>query len=130
MPPDLVTAKLGLMASKIVSKGPMQEPICADHFRIGKLNAWFLESEARVESRDPQKHVDWFLDEVVPNCTDLRSRLELPADGPYGNPSARVEITHWIDEDGYLRFSPDDLLKLGSLNIPVDFSFADYGNEG
>jgi hypothetical protein len=119
--PNQVSSLLGMDATSAVSREPMGEPLGSYAFRMGKHNGWFLESEKRVESRDPRAHFDWFLRQVSP----LRTKIADVLKGP--DCKAYIDVIAW-SEDGGLDYviSPDDLSCLASLEIPVCFSFANY----
>jgi uncharacterized protein DUF4279 len=119
--PNQVSEILGVDATSAVSSEPMNEPLGAYDFRIGKVNGWFLESEKRVESRDPHKHLDWFLQYIELLRNKLGDLLSRP------NCKAYIDVIAW-SADGGLAYTldPSDLACLASLGVPVCFSFADY----
>src|SRR4029077_7340315 len=119
--PNQVSKVMGIDATSAVCREPMDEPLGTNAFRVGKHNGWFLEAEKRVESRDPRAHVDWFVRQVEPLRTGLAGLLKEPG------LQACIDIISW-SEDGGLAYTldPSDLSCLGSLGVPVSFSFADY----
>lgn len=119
--PNQVSRLLGMDGTSAVSREPMKEPLGAYDFRLGKHNGWFLESEQRVESRDPRAHVDWFLRQVKPLQSKIADLLNRP------DCKAYLDVIAW-SENGGLAYTldPSDLSCLGSLGVPVCFSFADY----
>jgi hypothetical protein len=119
--PNEVSKLLDIDATTAVSREQMDEPLGAYGFRIGKVNGWFLESEKRVESRDPRKHLDWFLQHVERLRNKLGDLLSRP------NCKACIDVIAW-SADGGLAYTlhPPDLACLASLGVPVCFSFADY----
>jgi hypothetical protein len=119
--PNQVSRILGLDATSAVSSEAMDEPMGAHDFRIGKVNGWFLESEKRVESRNPRKHLEWFLWQLEPLRNKLADILKRP------DCKACIDVIAW-SEDGGLAYTldPSDLACLASLGVPVCFSFADY----
>ena len=119
--PDQVSRLLGVDATSAVSREPMDELLRSNDYRIGKLNGWFLESEKRVESRDPRKHLEWFLEQIGPLRSKLADLLNQPECKAY------LDVIAW-SEDGDLAYTldPSDLSCLASLGVPVCFSFADY----
>jgi len=119
--PNQVSEILGVDATSVVSPEPMHEPVGAFEFRLGKHNGWFLESEKRVGSRDPRRHLEWFLQQVAPLRNKLADLLNRP------NCKAYVDVIAW-SEDGGLAYTldPSDLACMALLGIPICFSFADY----
>jgi Domain of unknown function (DUF4279) len=123
MPPSRISALFGIDATSAVGIESSSEPIGADDFRIGKLNGWFLESEERLEDRNPRTHIDWFLATVGPLQPKLADILKLPGT------KAEVGIIIWARNGGYLSLNPSDISRLSALGLPVWFSFADYGDD-
>ena len=119
--PNQVSKMLGVDATSAVSREPMGEPLGSYAFRMGKHNGWFLESEKRVESRDPDKHLEWFLRQVDPLRNKLADLLKRP------DCKVCIDVIAW-SEDGGLAYTldPVKISGLGSLGVPVCFSFADY----
>jgi hypothetical protein len=121
LPPNQVSTMLGLNATSAVGSQPMDEPLGTYDFKIGKVNGWFLESEKRVQSRDPRKHLEWFLQQIEALRNKLADLLSRP------DCKAYIDVIAW-SADGGLAYTldPSDLACLASLGVPVCFSFADY----
>ena len=119
--PNQVSRLLGIDATSAVSREPMGEPVGSYAFRMGKHNGWFLESEKRVESRDPDKHLEWFLRQVEPLRNKLAELLKRP------DCKMCINVIAW-SEDGSVAYTldPAKIPGLASLGVPVCFSFADY----
>jgi hypothetical protein len=58
--PVEITEMLGVEPTKAQKKGE----ICWPRKAVCKVNAWFLSSKDRVESKDSRRHIDWILDQV------------------------------------------------------------------
>lgn len=119
--PNQVSTLLGIDATSAVSPEPMDEPLGTHAFKMGKHNGWFLESEKRVESRDPRKHLEWFLRQWKPLRNKLADLLK------QSDCKARIDVIAWSDDGGLAyTLDPENISSLASLGVPVCFSFADY----
>lgn len=123
IPPNQVSAMLGIDATSAVGVEPLSEPLGTQIFRLGKLNGWFLESEEHVENRDPRNHIHWFLERVGSIQPKLAEFLKLP------EVRAEISITIWQKDGGNLLLNPSDISGLSALGLPVWLSFADYGDD-
>jgi len=123
IPPNQVSAILGVDATSAVGIEPSSEPLGAKTFRLGKLNGWFLASEEHVENRNPRDHIDWFVARVGSIQPKLAEFLKLP------DVRAEISITIWKKDGGDLLLNPSDISVLSALGLRVWFSFANYGDD-
>jgi len=124
IPPNQISERLGMDATSAVSRKPMEEPLRAYNFRLGNENGWFLESEVRVDSHEPRRHIDWFLQQIPVLQPGLSALLREPG------VKAVISINIWSDTGGAsLVLSPADINGLYALGLPVAIAFADYPDE-
>lgn len=83
--------------------------------RPATLNAWFLESESHVTSRDVRRHIDWVLDQVVGKSEALLALQELGC--------IMVVNCFWLSACGHGGpiISPSQSRKLAGLNLELSF---------
>src|ERR1700722_5451814 len=113
IPPNRVSAKLGIDATSAVSIEPMSEPLGTQLFRLGRVTGWFVETEEQVETRDPRSHINGFLAKVGSIQPKLTEFLTLP------ETRAEISITIWEKTGGKLLLNPSDIAQLSALGLPV-----------
>ena len=89
-----------------------------------QANAFFVQSEEFVRSRDLRRHVDWVLDRVAGSEEAIRSLWQ------HGDVQASLTCNWWsADGRGGPRLRAEQLAALADLDLEIGFSFAHYEPE-
>ena len=124
MTPDRVAGILG--ARRFIAQwagNPSMSPWVRRGSIWQRSTGGFFSSEDRVESRDPRRHIDWFLAEVAPLHSKLPSLLKSPG------VRADINIMIWSNDSGDLSLDPTDLAALAALKIPMWVSYRHFAEE-
>jgi Domain of unknown function (DUF4279) len=123
MAPAEVDEFLGVRSTSHVTKGETRTNSIG-RTRVGKLNAWFLSSEGRVQSLDLRRHLDWLLSIIKP-AEERIAALQDKSDV-----TMYVECIWWAkDGGGGPTLWPVQLRALADLNLECRFAFADYSDD-
>jgi hypothetical protein len=124
MNPDTVSKVLGIEPTKTSEKGKTYPPNSLGRQRIGKLNAWFLSSEGKVDSRDLRRHLDWLLTAIAPKKDKL-----IHLQGTVGL-SMCISCVWWSRSGGGgPTLWPAQMRAMADLNLECTFSFGYYGSD-
>ncbi len=107
--PEDVTAGLGLTATIGQHQGDLRYGARAT------VDGWFLGSKGLVESKDLRRHLDWVLDQLLPQREALEDLVRR---------GARVAMScYWLSAlgQGGPMVSPTQSKKLGDLGIEIWF---------
>jgi hypothetical protein len=121
--PDKITGKLKVDPTRLTKKGRLRTSK-GGRKHLEPLNAWFLSTEAFVESKDIRHHLDWLLAAVEP-CSD-----ELLALQSVQGLQMVVQCIWWSASDGGgFSLLPQQMRKLADLKLALSFGLAFYGQK-
>lgn len=121
--PETITRRLGIEPSFWQRKGGAEAGRLRHPPRIAEVDVWCLSTKDRIESRDSRRHVDWLLDQIEGRSTVLRSLRE---------EGGRIGIScYWVSRfgEGGPTISPDQMRRLGALNIELWFDIYFHGED-
>jgi Domain of unknown function (DUF4279) len=106
--------------SKWLGLEPSSIQICGET-KIGsravQINAWFLSSKGKVNSKDSRRHLDWVLDQIGGKDKVLNAILEK---GTKANLCCFWRTKHG---HGSPVQSPDQMRKIGKLGLELWYDF-------
>ena len=120
--PDEVTRATGLTPTRLTRQGEIVLLSRGRH-RVSPLNAWFLDTEDHVTSRDLRRHIDWVLTRIVEAHFDAAALRQRGWD-------IRFNCVWWSQYNtGGPILWPRQLIAIGNLGLECGFEFAFYGDD-
>jgi RHS repeat-associated protein len=87
------------------------------------VNAWFLSSEGKIDSRDLRRHLDWLLERLAPVSEQLKALQGIPGVAMY------VTCIWWAAHgEGGPTLGPRHMRGLAALDLECSFELAFYGD--
>jgi len=121
--PAIITQRLGIKPSEIRQKGVLWTTPSGRE-RPAKKNAWFLSSEATVNSRDLRRHIDWLLTWFENKKKDFQELITID------EIQASIWIIWWSAHGhGGPTLAPKHLNALGELGIDSCFDLYFSGDQ-
>jgi hypothetical protein len=121
--PDKVTEELGIEPTQVNKKGATWRT-GTGRIKTYPLNAWFLSSEAWVDSKDLRRHLDWLLDKLVDAQTGLRKLQSMP------EMKMTVDCVWWSAHGhGGPTLWPEQMKVMAELGLECGFDVYFFGNE-
>jgi hypothetical protein len=122
--PESVTSRLEITPTSEVTLGEPSKYRNPENPPRGKVNAWFLSSEEKIESMDVRDHLDWLLERIIPRRDALLALQQEPG------VLMSVYCPWWAKTGGGgPTLWPEQMRALADLNLECTFGFADYGPE-
>ncbi len=119
--PEAISKLMGITPTSMVRLGETVINPSNNRIRVGKLNGWFLSSEAEVQSLDLRRHLDWLLDILTPREQAIKQIQALP------NVRMTVHCIWWGKAlHGGPTLWPKQMRSLAELDLECGFEFADY----
>jgi Domain of unknown function (DUF4279) len=121
--PETITDRLGIEPSRWQRRGGPMAGNLRRPPRIAEIDAWFLTTKGRFESRDSRRHIDWLLDQIEGKADVLRA---LQGEG------SRICVScYWATEScgGGPIISPEQMKRLGDLNVELWFDIYFVGED-
>ena len=122
--PETISERLAILPSKWQRKGGPMASNLGRPPRIAEIDGWFLTTQGRIESRDSRRHIDGLLDQIEGKAAELRSLQE---------EGCRMSVScYWLAANcgGGPTISPEQMRRLGALNIELWFDIYYLGEEG
>lgn len=115
-PATAISALLRLTPSSTLTKG---EPTDKSAKRpvFAKRHGWFLSSKSNIDSPDSRDHIDWLLEQLLPNKAAIEELLSSGCD---------LNIScYWLSKSGHggPTLSPDQLAGLAELGLDFWYDF-------
>jgi hypothetical protein len=110
--PSEITKKLGLRPSRVQSKGETVE-----NGRSAPIDAWFLSTKGKTNSRDSRRHLDWILKKLSGKEAVFRGLLKN---------GTKIDLTcYWKSKNGHGGPSQraDQMQRIGKLGIELWYDF-------
>ncbi|MFC1641673.1 DUF4279 domain-containing protein [Myxococcota bacterium] len=120
--PESVTRQLGIEPTSAERAGEVFRNSLGRE-RVARLNCWFLSSEGHCPSRDIRRHLDWLLEKLCPTREALIALQEWP-----GIRMAIYCIWWSAQGGGGPVLWPEQMSKLGELNLECGFELSFYGD--
>jgi hypothetical protein len=120
---EAITQRLGIEPSSWQRRGGPVASSLRRPPRVAEIDGWFLTTRGLIESRDSRRHIDWLLDQIEGKAVELRSLLD---------EGSRICITcYWSAAScgGGPRISPEQMRRLGALNIELWFDIYFHGED-
>lgn len=123
MDPDLITARLKIVPTQVSKKGEVWRT-ARGHERTWPLNAWFISSEDKVESKDVRRHLDWRLDQLQPVKGSLLEMQSMP------EMKMSIECVWWSAHgQGGPTLWPEQMQRMAELGLECGFDIAFFDED-
>ncbi|MBK8946444.1 MAG: DUF4279 domain-containing protein [Ignavibacteriae bacterium] len=112
--PNFISETLNIKATKLQFAGEkVHEKIERKH----KINAWFLSSKDKIESKDSRRHIQWIIDQIKGNEEQIITLQKK---------KIRMYIfCFWSSAHGHggPTIDPEHMKYLGELNLEIVYDF-------
>lgn len=120
--PEEITVATGLTPSRVTRKGEVVTR-SEGRSRVSPRNAWFLDTESHVNSRDLRRHIDWMLTSIKASRISVAQLRENGCEVDF--------LCIWWSKynTGGPIIWPRQLIEIGLLGLECIFEFAFFDEE-